>query len=70
MVFIDHFYLNWIKLINDMDVISRYSAAPVVHTYNMIEAIILLESFCVSQFWYLYEILGDGAFTDEDFRQY
>ena len=67
---IDHLYLDGIRLTHCMDLVFRYSAAHVVSTATLTEAIIAFEACWVSQFWYPDCIRADTAFLLCEFKKY
>ena len=70
VVCIDHLYLDEIRLTHCMDVVSRYSAAHVVSTATLKDAIVAFEACWVSQFWHPDSIRADTAFMLGDFKKY
>jgi len=70
IVCIDHFYLDQIRLMHCMDLVSRYSAVHIVSTVTMGEAVQAFEACWVSQFWYPESVHGDKAFQVGDFKTY
>lgn len=62
IVCLDHFYLEYVTSFHEMDVPIRFSAAHVVSSTNIAEAIYAFELIWVSQFWPREFIDADGAF--------
>jgi len=69
-VCVDHFYLESVRLMHCMDIVTRFSAAFVVTSSSMDDAVFAYESCWLSQFWQPSAILGDKAFAHGSFKSY
>lgn len=67
---VDHFNLDDVLMAHFMDLISRYSAAYIVSSTNLYDAVLGFEAAWVGQFWYPDSIQADKAFQVGDFKQY
>lgn len=70
VVCIDHFFLDDHILFHSMDSATRYSAAHIVSSTSMHDAIYSFECIWLSQFWPPGAIHADGAFQTEEFEQF
>ena len=67
---IDHFYLDDVRLMHFMDLVTRCSAVYAVDTANMEDAVAAFEACWVSQFWYPEALHGEKAFKVSEFQSY
>lgn len=70
VVCVDHFYLDEIRLMHCMDLVSRFSAIQVVDSETLADAVAAFEACWMSHFWYPESIHGDKAFAVGDFKTY
>lgn len=70
VVCVDHFFLDDHVLFHIMDTSTRYSAAAIVSSTNLTEAIRAFETLWISQFWAPQSVHADGAFQQPKFVDY
>lgn len=70
VVCVDHFYLDEIRLMHCMDLVSRFSAIQVVDSATLADAVAAFEACLVSYFWYPESIHVDKTFAVGDFKTY
>lgn len=70
VVCVDHFYLDGVQLLHCMDTATRCSAAFVVSSTALDDAVFGFENCWVNQFWLPESIHGDKAFAVGKFKQY
>lgn len=70
LVCVDHLYLDRITVMHVMDATTRYSAGSVVSSPNTADTITVFEAVWIAQFWAPSHVLGDNAFSNNEFKQY
>ena len=70
LVCVDHFFLNGITIFHAMDTVTRFSAAQVVSSTSLEEAVLAFETCWVAQFGYPDAIQGDDAFMKGAFMDF
>lgn len=70
IVCVDHLYLEEVLMAHYMDLVSRYSAAYIVSSTQLNEAVLGFEAAWVGQFWYPDSIQVDKAFQVGEFKSY
>lgn len=68
VVCVDHFHLDNVTLFHVMDTATRLSAAHVVKSTKLEEAVLAFEACWLSQFWTPMAVHGDAAFSKGAFR--
>lgn len=70
IVCVDHFYVHVVRLMHCVDAATRFSAAFVVSSASMNDAVFAFESCWISQFWEPTAIHGDKAFAYGSFMEF
>lgn len=69
-IYIDHFYLDDVRLLHIMDGSTRYSACQITRSTSMDDSIIAFQSAWLNHHWPPTSIQADQAFSSQTFKDF